>query len=388
MKSQLFIPEKVRVGFQKREDTYTKKLAYVIYYGPDGKLRKETSWKGWCQIPGEKRKWTNTVCENDSEVDLTPFDIENKPHSGFVLNKGVQRYGYWGSGRNMVRVYDDRGVEFEISVNNLMFILMTTNCHKRGLEGEFVYAWTKGDLILLPVGCEEYKESTVFTGMQDKKVSAKEVVPGCAYTTKQQKKLIYIGKFDWYGKVSKSKWRRGYDSSGPSKRHIFVEEGAAKDEYVVLSGFTSIATRDTDAPVSNYAEIMEEFSKTTYSSAPKEIKSIAKEIVLPENKDTWGGTVASFYLKNGDESYDSCTLYSEWKWNNMYPKDNQREFVGYWINRDYTYSVKNGKFEKNYRYSRSQSDKKYLTENQVNSLNSLDILLILDSEREVEINRY
>ena len=32
MNNQLFIPAKLRVGYNKREDTYTKKLAYVIYY--------------------------------------------------------------------------------------------------------------------------------------------------------------------------------------------------------------------------------------------------------------------------------------------------------------------------------------------------------------------
>ena len=29
---QLFIPDKIKVGFQKRDGTYTGKLAYVIYY--------------------------------------------------------------------------------------------------------------------------------------------------------------------------------------------------------------------------------------------------------------------------------------------------------------------------------------------------------------------
>lgn len=43
----IFIPKKINVGFQKRDDTYTGKLAYIIYYDETGKLRKETSWNGW-----------------------------------------------------------------------------------------------------------------------------------------------------------------------------------------------------------------------------------------------------------------------------------------------------------------------------------------------------
>lgn len=41
MKSNIFIPKKIKVGFQERSDTFTKKLAYVIYYDQKGKLRKE-----------------------------------------------------------------------------------------------------------------------------------------------------------------------------------------------------------------------------------------------------------------------------------------------------------------------------------------------------------
>ena len=33
----IFIPKKINVGFQNRKDTYTGKLAYVIYYDEDGK---------------------------------------------------------------------------------------------------------------------------------------------------------------------------------------------------------------------------------------------------------------------------------------------------------------------------------------------------------------
>lgn len=28
----IYIPKKIKVGYQNRSDTYTKKLAYVIYY--------------------------------------------------------------------------------------------------------------------------------------------------------------------------------------------------------------------------------------------------------------------------------------------------------------------------------------------------------------------
>jgi hypothetical protein len=52
----------------------------------------------------------------------------------------------------MVRVYDPRNFEFEISVANLLYILEETSSLKgKGLEGEFVYAWEGKELVLLPV---------------------------------------------------------------------------------------------------------------------------------------------------------------------------------------------------------------------------------------------
>lgn len=47
MNSIIFIPEQLMVGFQNRKDTFTGKLAYVIYYDEKGKLRKEHSWQNW-----------------------------------------------------------------------------------------------------------------------------------------------------------------------------------------------------------------------------------------------------------------------------------------------------------------------------------------------------
>ena len=65
----LYIPDKIKVGYQKREGTYTGKLAYVIYYDEKGKLRKEASWNSW------------------RKHDIEPQEFDNIPTEGFVLNK-------------------------------------------------------------------------------------------------------------------------------------------------------------------------------------------------------------------------------------------------------------------------------------------------------------
>jgi hypothetical protein len=125
MKTTIFIPEKINVGFQNRSDTYTKKLAYIIYFDQKGVLRKETSWNGW----------------RDKSIDNIIYD--NIPTSGFVLNKKVGDYvSDWNHRQAYVRVYDPRDFEFEITIENLLYILENASSIKgKGLEGEFTYGW-------------------------------------------------------------------------------------------------------------------------------------------------------------------------------------------------------------------------------------------------------
>lgn len=63
MNSNLFIPNRIRVGFQTRNDTYTKKLAYVIYYDEKGKLRKEPSWNSWRDKKIDPEEFDNVPTE-------------------------------------------------------------------------------------------------------------------------------------------------------------------------------------------------------------------------------------------------------------------------------------------------------------------------------------
>jgi len=130
--SKLNIPPTIKVGFQNRKGTYTGKLAYIVYVDDKGKLRKERSWEGW----------------RDKKIDA--LELDNEPLSGFVLNKKVGDYSSrWGGRRAWMRIYDPRGFEFEIGVENLVFILEECSAIKgKGLEGEFVYAWDRADLVL------------------------------------------------------------------------------------------------------------------------------------------------------------------------------------------------------------------------------------------------
>lgn len=185
MRSSIFIPKTINVGYQNRSGTYTGKLAYVIYYDEKGKLRKETSWNGW----------------RDKNIPNNEYD--NIPTEGFVLNKKAGDYSTgWDHRHAYCRVYDPRGFEFEITIENLLYILENANCIKgKGLEGEFVYGWDGKDLVLMPVESPDYKEISEYNKIvyNNESIKTKDLILGATYLTKDNKNWIYMGRFETYG---------------------------------------------------------------------------------------------------------------------------------------------------------------------------------------------
>lgn len=186
MTTNIFVPSKINVGFQNREDTYTGKLAYVIYFDEKGKLRKQASWDSW----------------RDETI---PNEIyENEPTEGFVLNRragGVEESWGWNPRKTYCRVYDPRGFEFEITIANLLWILENCNSIKgKGLEGQFVYGCDGKELVLVPVESPDYKEIEAKNKVihNNEFIKAKDLVLGATYETLHGEQYVYMGKFDCY----------------------------------------------------------------------------------------------------------------------------------------------------------------------------------------------
>lgn len=252
--SKLNVPKKINVGFQNRQDTYTGKLAFVVYTDEKGVLRKEKSWNGW----------------RDKKIE--PQEFDNVPTSGFVLNKkvGETRYG-WNPRMAWVRCYDPRGFEFEVSVANLIFILEECSSIKgKGLEGEFVYAWDGPELVLLPAGSQEYKQSCEFTNLQTKKLTKDDVKVGCLYTNKDNQTVMYLGRLNFYRlghhSVERGHLKERYATLDAKKQHVFVSTDG-KSTYWTQDGFTKLAARLSDEPAASFAEEFEKFMKSPFGSA-------------------------------------------------------------------------------------------------------------------------
>lgn len=184
MKLDMFIPKVIKVGLQHRKDTYTGKLSYIIYRDDKNKWRKENSWESW------------------RDKSIEPIEFENIPTEGFVLNKKAGGYDTgWNHRQTYCRVYDPRGFEFEISIENLLYILENTNSIKgKGLEGEFVYAWSGKELVLLPTNSPDYNDIVRITEklMNNEYIKIRDLEIGTTYRTKQGEELTYMGKFVYY----------------------------------------------------------------------------------------------------------------------------------------------------------------------------------------------
>lgn len=311
MKEKLFIPKKLKIGFNERSDTYTKKLAYVIYYDNKGVLRKETSFNSW-------------ISKN-----IPVIEPDNIPTEGFVLNKqvgGVNSGWSWNSRNEYVRVYDPRGFEFEISVNNLLFILCNCDCTKgKGLEGKFVYAWYGKELVLLPINCSEYEKSIEFTGLQGLKIKAKDLVVGKTYLDKNNNKLLYVGKFPYYINQARSSYWEVTE-----KQFIFFNGTS----YIPLKTVNSISKEIDTIEIQNSELVQYNFLNSINASPVVDIK-----VVYDENYVVKNGITRKFYTE---------TIYNNQKyiysWIN-YRAETQLEYKKY-----YEYKINNGSLYYNYIY--------------------------------------
>lgn len=272
---KLNIPDKLKIGFQERSDTYTGKLSYVTYINKKGKLAKETSWNGW----------------RDNKI--TPLEIDNVPTEGFVLNKKAGGYSSgWNHRQTYCRVYDPRDFEFEISIENLLYILQECTSSKgKGLEGQFVYAWSGKDLILLPVDSVDYKMSKQLIDSTEK-ITMKSLKIGASYkgkvpnSTEISSNLVYIGKMTWYGFVggSISNYRHGQYNRKEEYKYELTSKTVPtfvdidKKEFYGFYSLSSLyhLVDDNVLSLSEVEDYKEKFLHTFHGSANEIEKSFVK----------------------------------------------------------------------------------------------------------------
>lgn len=292
--THIYIPKRINVGFRKRNDTYTGKLAYVICYDEKGKLRKETSWNNW----------------RDDKIPNEEYD--NTPMEGFVLNKkaGDCNSG-WNHRHAYCRVYDPRGFEFEITIENLLYILENTNSIKgKGLEGEFVYGWSGKDLVLMPTESVDYKQLSDYNELLHTKntVKVKDLRVGATYITKQNSHVVYMGRFPYYtdsidfldmhsgetgyvnsihlitSMIHDENKRIKYQASGTfvDNRHFFCVVNDKNYDFIAMKSLSGKIIGCTDANCSPLYDSMYEALQHSSMFSPVDLD---KTVLKPISKD-------------------------------------------------------------------------------------------------------
>lgn len=361
-KSNLFIPTKIKVGFQERQGTFTGKLAYVIYYDTKGKLRKEQSWEGW------------------RSKNIDPIDFENKPTKGFILNKDVQRYGweYYSSGRSMIRIYDPRDFEFEITPANLLFILMNTNCFKRELEGEFVYAYDGKDLVLLPTCCEEYKTSVAHTTLQGSKVSARDLKVGATYKDKKNEDFIYLGRMRWLKNKEKYSSIHYYVYEN---QHVFVKANSTVEEpEFEAKDASKLAKLVNEDPIDNIAEYLVKAQESQYHQLPVFLSLKPK----PSTKTSDSNENPSPYLYKQINLTEVEQFRRDWSYRSFYSGSCEKDY--------YYYAYRKVKIEKEGNTvtfsSTCRSNSYALSPLEVSQLIETELFVILENNTEVSYDKF
>lgn len=279
-----FIPEKLSVGFVKRDDTFTGKLAFVTYYDNKNVRRQEQSWNGW------------------RDHSISALEIENKP-SRFVINKGIQRRHYFGSGRSKIRIYDERDFEFEITVDNLIALLMHSDVSKRDILEQCVFAWKGKDLTLLPLNSEEYLEATKHTLKQTLKLSSKDLVPGQSYSSKKDtSSWLYLGSFQLYSSYNN---KTIYQDFG--KQHVFYQDHKEPQERYKKFAVSELAEVVSLDHPSNFSNILEKFLSSMYHLGDNKIikllpadakESLQTSYFYPHSKTNTYGELLSLRIEN------------------------------------------------------------------------------------------
>ena len=307
MNSTIFLPKTIKVGYQERKDTYTGQLAYIIYYDQKNKLRKETSWNSW----------------RDDKIE--PQEFSNEPTSGFVLNKKVGDYSNgWDHRKSYCRVFDPRNFKFEITIENLLYILENANSIKgKGLEGDFVYGWDGKDLLLMPVDSPDYIELSKLNDLrhEKKKFDGKNLILGATYKSNSNNELIYLGRF--------------YESNNDSKEtktYFFYNRNVS---YGKIKSIKSLSGNIIDIIdencVEDYSNLMDELLKSSSYSAREPKYDTYLDYTLEEFKEN---------LKE----------YAYWR--HKYFTQINNKYIKYQIERysDYSWRYSYNKEPKNYTY--------------------------------------
>lgn len=161
-----------------RKDTTTAPLAFLTPYEDNvaGKKRQE-SVNSWLHPWNYQNKARNPSTHEIKTVD-------NKPMTGFKVVDFAERYS---TSNKLARIYDPNGYELEISIPNLIDIMLHSSIVKGEIMCECIWGRADGNNWLLPTDIDAYK-SALHEG-KILKAEIDDIVIGA-----HSKRYVYLGE--------------------------------------------------------------------------------------------------------------------------------------------------------------------------------------------------
>lgn len=201
-------------------------------------------------------------------------ELENKPVKGLMITDCYGgNYNRWNHfltlSKEWIKITDKRGIVISISVQNLLFVLKHSSVINGVIEGEMIWAWVKGQPMLIPTNCEDYADIKAYSKElnKDKKFGAKDLVLGKKYLLKGNEEVYYIGRHQYYSTSNKQICGSGYKWNGWGGRLYETKKRSAHycitvktaDRY--LNGERSINTNGR-IKVLTPSNVIKEFDET------------------------------------------------------------------------------------------------------------------------------
>jgi len=128
----------------------------------------------------------------------------NDPQLGFHITKSISRSGGWSGNNKLIRIFDPRGFELEISVDNLVKLMSMTTFIDGECQTECVWGRDGSRNVLLPVNSQLYTDAVANTTYSDNKgIKLKDVKFGDNVTLKSNEYNeglvgVYLGLWRLY----------------------------------------------------------------------------------------------------------------------------------------------------------------------------------------------
>ena len=175
---QIFEKNYVGVNHERKDITLAP-LAFLTPYEDNaaGKKRRESvlAWLGQYHYHDEEEK---VKAPKDTRI------IPNIPRDGFRVVDFASR---WSTSNKFARILDPNGFELEISIENLIDIMLYTVVDHGVIKGEMIWGREAGQNRLVPVDSEIYRGAL-------REGQTLEIEVGDLFTGNYGKKFVYMGR--------------------------------------------------------------------------------------------------------------------------------------------------------------------------------------------------